>query len=148
MITTCEASEPQAASHPKTAAPGKRIMVVEDDPGLLALYRILLQTRGYRVVTAEDGQAALTAYEREWSDIDLIIAEVCLPKIGGAEMLERMKLNGQLPPVLVCSGAVEYDVEREMRKVGAQWFLPKPLRHRELLGEVERLLDAASAGAS
>jgi DNA-binding response OmpR family regulator len=123
-------------------------MVVEDDPGLLAFYRILLHTRGYRVVTAEDGEEAVLAFERERRDIDLLIADVCLPKLGAVAMLERMKLGGLLPPILVCSGAVEYDVEVELRKVGATCFLPKPFRNREMLNEIERILDAASAGQS
>jgi DNA-binding response OmpR family regulator len=127
---------------------GKRIMVVEDDPGLMSLYRILLHTRGYRVLSAEDGEEALATFEREGRDIDLMIADVCLPRVGAVEMLERMKTGGLLPRILICSGAVEYDVELQLRGAGATWFLPKPFRNREMLGEVERILKIDLAGAS
>jgi len=118
----------------------KRIMVVEDDPGLMTLYRILLHARGYRVITAEDGEEALATFEREGRIIDLLIADVCLPKVGAVEMLIRMKAGGGLPRILICSGAVEYDTELQLRAVGATCFLPKPFRNREMLNEVERIL--------
>ncbi len=127
---------------------GKRIMVVEDDPGLMSLYCILLHARGYRVISAEDGEEALETFEREGRDIDLLIADVCLPRVGGVEMLARMKSGGVLPPILICSGAVEYDVELRLREAGARWFLPKPFRNREMLGEVERILRTEPTGTS
>jgi DNA-binding response OmpR family regulator len=127
---------------------GKRIMVVEDDPGLMTLYRILLHARGYRVIAAEDGEEALATFEREGREIDLLIADVRLPRVGAVEMLVRMKVGGLLPRILICSGAVEYETELELREVGAKWFLSKPFRNREMLGEVERILLTEPTGTS
>ena len=123
-------------------------MVVEDDPGLVSLYRILLHARGYRVITAEDGEEALAMFEREGREIDLLIADVCMPRVGAVEMLVRMKTGGLLPRVLICSGAVEYDTELRLREAGAKWFLPKPFRNRQMLSEVERILLTEPTGAS
>ncbi len=146
---TLEASRDPVASESAPDLPfGKRIMVVEDDPGLMGLYRILLHARGYRVIAAEDGEEALAAFEREGADIDLVIADVCLPRVGAVEMLSRMKVDGALPRVLICSGSVEYDIELRLREVGAKWFLAKPFRNREMLSEVERILSAEVPGMS
>lgn len=142
LACTPEASQPAPAS-----PPGKRIMVVEDDPGLMTLYRLLLHGHGYRVISAEDGDEALETFEREHRDIDLLIADVCLPRVGAVEMLERMKRSGPMPRVLICSGAVEYDVELQLREAGAEWFLPKPFRHRQMIGEVERILLTAPSSS-
>ncbi|MGB8168465.1 MAG: response regulator [Chthoniobacteraceae bacterium] len=127
---------------------GKRIMVVEDDPGLMSLYRILLHGNGYHVFSAEDGEEAIETFEREGRNFDLMIADVCLPQLGAIEMLTRMKTHGQMPPILICSGAVEFDVEQELRDAGAGWFLPKPFRNREMLGEVARILRMVPTGTS
>ena len=137
-----------ADEHFPEPADGKRIMVVEDDPGLVSLYRILLHARGYRVITAEDGEEALAMFEREGREIDLLIADVCMPRVGAVEMLVRMKTGGLLPRVLICSGAVEYDTELRLREAGAKWFLPKPFRNRQMLSEVERILLTEPTGAS
>ena len=123
-------------------------MVVEDDPGLMTLYRILLHARGYRVIAAEDGEEALATFEREGREIDLLIADVCLPRVGAVEMLVRMKTGGLLPRILICSGAVEYETEVQLREAGALWFLPKPFRNRDMLGEVERILLTEPTGTS
>jgi DNA-binding response OmpR family regulator len=149
MSTTLEAARPHAApySTPESLL-GKRIMVVEDDPGLMTLYQIILHAHGYRVLGAEDGDEALEAFEREGRAIDLLIADVCLPRVGAVEMLERMKAAGGLPRVLICSGAVEYETELQLREVGATCFLPKPFRNRDMLNEVERLLHSPIPAAA
>jgi len=126
----------------------KKIMVVEDDPGLMTLYRILLHARGYRVIPAEDGEEALETFEREGRIVDLVIADVCLPKVGAVEMLSRMKAGGSMPHILICSGAVEYDTELQLREAGAEHFLNKPFRNREMLNEVERILQVGSLNAA
>jgi DNA-binding response OmpR family regulator len=123
----------------------KRIMVVEDDPGLVHLYRILLHARGYRVLTAEDGEEAIKAYRRDGAGIDLMIVDLRLPKLDGIAMLARMKSAGMNPRVLVCSGVRKSEVERSLVTLGATHFLAKPFRNREMLDEVERALNAAAA---
>jgi DNA-binding response OmpR family regulator len=126
----------------------KRVMVVEDDPGLLALYRILLNGRGYRVIAAEDGEDAVASFDREGRDIDLVISDVGLPGGGVVAMLEEMKARGALPEVLICSGGVEHATELQLREVGANRFLQKPFRHADILGEIDRILHAPSVATS
>jgi DNA-binding response OmpR family regulator len=130
---------------PAESSLGKLIMIVEDDPGLRSLYRLLLQTRGHRVIAAADGEAALRTFAAEGRDIDLLIADICLPRLGGVEMLTRLKASGlPLPRVLICSGAVEYDTELQLRAIGATHFLPKPFRNGQMLDEVDRMLGEAA----
>lgn len=118
----------------------KRILIVEDDPSVMALYRYLFQRAGYSVITAEDGEEALETFERESRHIDLLITDICLPQIGAVEMLVRMKSRGLLPRILICSGAVEYETELQLREAGAANFLAKPFRHGDILSEVERIM--------
>jgi DNA-binding response OmpR family regulator len=123
-------------------------MVVEDDMALMSLYEILLQSEGYSVIGAEDGEEALRLFERERPVIDLLISDVFLPKVGAVEMLARMNAGGALPPVLICSGAVEYDTEVYLRAAGATHFLPKPFRNHQILGMIHQLLNPPSAAAA
>lgn len=145
MSTPLETPRPESTV---STSEGKCVMVVEDDPGLMALYRILLHGRGYRVISAEDGEVAIETFEREGGGVDLLIADVCLPKIGGVAMLEQMKAQGlRLPRVLICSGAVEYDTELRLRDIGATHFLPKPFRTCDMINEVDRMLSEEADAA-
>lgn len=145
MSTTAAAVSQSEPPHDLLPEPTfeKRIMVVEDDPGLVQLYRILLHARGYRVLTAADGEEALQAYRRDGAGIDLLIVDLRLPRVDGIEVLRRIRAAGMNPRVLVCSGVVKRDVERSLEALGATHFLAKPFRNREMLNEVERALAAA-----
>ncbi len=135
--------------HSVAALPAaKRIMVVDDDPDLLMLYRILLHAQGYRVIAAEDGEEAVATFQREGPAIDLLIADVSLPRVGAVEMLVRMKRVGALPRILICSGGVADEIEAQLRQAGATSFLAKPFRNRQMLGTVERLLLGEPSGTS
>ena len=115
-------------------------MVVEDDPGLMALYEILLNGEGYSVIGAEDGEDALRVFDRVRMDIDLLIADLFLPRMCALEMLTRMRASGPMPRVLICSGAIEPEMEIRMRELGADGFLAKPFRNHQILGAIERML--------
>jgi DNA-binding response OmpR family regulator len=146
MSTPIEAT-PSEPPHELLVEPTfqKRIMVVEDDPGLLHLYRILLHARGYRVLTAEDGEEALKTYRRDGAGIDLMIVDLRLPRLDGIAMLARMKSAGMNPRVLVCSGVPKSQVEQSLAALGTTHFLAKPFRNREMLEEVERALGMGAA---
>jgi signal transduction histidine kinase len=126
------------------AAPGggERILLVEDEEGLLTIGRRVLERHGYRVLTASDGQAALALLRAEREPIDLLVTDVVMPRMGGPQLYEALCRERRAPRVLFTSGYAA----RDIRDTGALDpdlpFLNKPWTISSLLGKVREVLDA------
>jgi len=120
-----------------------RILVVDDDPKTLELYRDVLGDAGHEVVTAEDGIQGLA---RADSNPSLIVVDLMLPKMNGYEFVERLRATDghASTPVIVVSGVATGEWSLH---VGADRFLRKPFRPRELVALVEELLAGGGADA-
>lgn len=122
-----------------------RILVVDDEPNILATLAPLLRTRGYEVSTAMNGRDALQAVERD--NPDLIVLDLGLPDIDGVEVT-RLIRDGRATPILVLSArGAESDKVRAL-DAGADDYVTKPFGPEELLARVRvalRRTDATSA---
>jgi len=122
-----------------------RILVVDDEPNILATLAPLLRTRGYEVSTAMNGRGALEAIERE--NPDLIVLDLGLPDIDGVEVT-RLVRDGRATPILVLSArGAENDKVRAL-DAGADDYVTKPFGPEELLARVRvalRRTEPASA---
>jgi two-component system cell cycle sensor histidine kinase/response regulator CckA len=120
---------------------GETILVVDDDPSVLALIRRVLDRDGYEVLEASNGEVALDVASAHAGPIHLIVSDVNMPEMGGRLLLERVR--GWYPALrfLLISGAdVRTSVEAECpAEITA--FLPKPFTHDELSSAVRALLD-------
>ncbi len=116
------------------------ILVVEDEPGLRGLVYEILSARGYKVVTAEDGQQALALFTDN-PDIDLVVSDIGLPKVGGIDMFRAMKGSKPEVKVILVSGFVEEHDRKRMTEAGVNRFVQKPYRPAELLSIVRQVLD-------
>ena len=116
------------------ASPRARILVVEDDPSILLGLRMNLETEGYRVDVAEDGELGLSkARDGEW---DLIILDVMLPRMNGYELLSALRAARDRTPVLMLSAkSTELDKIIGL-DVGADDYVTKPFAVGELLARV------------
>ena len=126
---------------PPTPATGRRVLVVDDNPGVRSLVGHLLSASGFRGRSAVDGAWALEEIGAE--PPELVVLDVMLPGLDGYEATRRIKARADapfLPVVLVTAGTV--DRERGL-EVGADDFLSKPIDRVELLARVQ---PAAPAG--
>jgi two-component system alkaline phosphatase synthesis response regulator PhoP len=115
-----------------------RILLVEDEPGLVMTVSDLLQLEGLEVQTAMDGEAGLSAATSE--NFDLIILDVMLPKKGGFEVCRELRQRGVDVAVLMLTAKSQV-VDRVVGlKLGADDYLVKPFDPAELLARVEALL--------
>jgi CheY-like chemotaxis protein len=115
------------------------ILVVEDDFDICALIRIFLENAGYTVVTADDGEEGLRAYQMHQPSIALLLTDVRMPKMNGVELADRvLQLNSHLP-VLFMSG----DAPRlNLRSL----CLAKPFNSADLVGAVASVLGGSDSG--
>ena len=111
------------------------ILVADDETPVRELVRHILETAGYAVLTAGDGEQALQVSRTFPTTIDLLLSDVFMPRLGGMALREQMLRERPAMKVLLLSGAVQQPPE------GVK-FLRKPFRAEILRHHVRRLLTA------
>ena len=124
---------------------GKRVLVVEDDPSIAIGLRINLESEGYVVQVAEDGESGLDLART--TDPDLIVLDVMLPKRNGLEVLHDLRAEGRTMPIIILSAkAAEMDKVAGL-ELGAEDYVAKPFSLAELLARVRAALRRGPAPA-
>ncbi len=117
------------------------ILVVEDNADMRELFCTVLSDHGYRCIPATDGQDALELMEREY--VDLIVADIMMPRVDGCELTRVLRgAKMELPVLLVTAKDQFEDMQRGFR-AGADDYMIKPINVRELVLRVEALLRRA-----
>ena len=115
--------------------PKRTILCVDDNEQSLSIRKVMLETRGYRVVTCANGREALGVFER--GGIDLVLSDLVMPDLDGTELIERVKTLSPETPAILFSGKIKV-YERDTR---ADIFLPKGMfAPAELLERIRVLL--------
>ncbi len=123
------------------------ILIVDDDPQLLRLVRLNLESEGYHVLAAGDASSALAHLSREAPE--LILLDVLLPGMNGYELCQRIR-EFSSTPIIFLTAKVEDTDKVEGLKLGADDYLTKPFNIQELLARIEAVLRRTdgSKGAS
>jgi DNA-binding response OmpR family regulator len=121
-------------------SPTARILVVDDDPGLLVLMTKMLERIGPKPLIAETGTGALAILERE--PIDLLILDLMLPDLDGFEILRQVREDGrfQQMPILILSAKADPDTISRGFELGADAYLTKPYLPNTLVSRVKTLM--------
>jgi two-component system, cell cycle sensor histidine kinase and response regulator CckA len=116
------------------------ILVADDEVPVRDFIRYILETAGYAVLTAADGEQALHVSRTFPTTIHLLVSDVLMPKLGGVALREQILRERPAMKVLLMSGTIEHPVE------GVE-FLRKPFQAETLRDHVRRLLSPARAGS-
>lgn len=128
--------DPETRAHLK----GKKILLVDDDPGVRMFAEKVLASSGYRLTTAEDGASALDAI-KNGRDFDLLIADMVMPdEITGLDIASAFSIKFPGSGILFCSGYPEKILRGNGRLAVTGEVLPKPYDLTALLTKVEQLL--------
>ena len=119
--------------------PEPTVLVADDEIGVRESVGRALQREGFRVVPAEDGQAALDALRR--GGVDLLVADLRMPGLGGLELLRAAKLLAPEVEVIVLSGHGTVEEAVEAMKEGAYDFLTKPFGRAQLVRAIRQALE-------
>jgi CheY-like chemotaxis protein len=127
------------------AQEGEAVLLVEDEPGVRMIIGRMLREQGYRVLEAAHGRDALAIAEDAATRIDLIIADVVMPGLGGRELATRLAERRPGIPILFTSGYTGHDVV-ERGLIERDWpFLAKPAAPGALARKVREVLDSREA---
>jgi two-component system response regulator CpxR len=115
--------------------PKRTILCVDDDERSLSIRKVMLETRGYRVLTCTDPDRAVDMMTL--GGIDLVLADLMMPKLSGARLIDRLKAISPDTPALLFSGSVNCCTEESL----ADGWLPKgEFAPMELLERIRVLL--------
>lgn len=123
-----------------------RILLVEDEEGLILTLTDRLRSEGFEVVSAKDGEAGLDAAVSQ--SFDLIILDVMLPKKNGYDVCRDLRQSGISTPILMLTAKGETIDKVLGLKLGADDYLTKPFEVIELLARIEALLRRSPAKAN
>ena len=118
-------------------APAKTILVVDDEPRLVSLVETYLTQSGFRVQTASNGREALSVAEH--SHPDLIILDIMMPEMDGYEFM-RLYRAEHATPIILLTARVDNDEKVLGLESGADDYMTKPFRPRELMARVKSVL--------
>ena len=117
------------------------VLLVEDEEGIRRAAQRVLQKFGYQVLTAGDGEEALTILRRE-SPVDLVLTDLVMPKLGGRGLYDAVRQSGGHQRFLFVSGYTARDVQESAQIEEGMRFLSKPWTLPDLVGQVREALDA------
>lgn len=115
----------------------QKILVIEDEEGIVHLLKLYLKDAGYTVVAAKDGADGLALHAREGPD--LVILDIMLPTLDGFEVCRRIRAWSSTP-ILMLTARVAEDDRVQGFDLGADDYLVKPFSPRELVGRVRAIL--------
>lgn len=121
------------------------ILVVEDNLDLRELLCSALHENGYRAIGAENGEQAISILSG--TVVDLVVADIMMPKMNGFELTKAMRDAGILCPLLIVTAREDYDSLQKAFSLGADDYMIKPINVKELIVRVKALLRRAKISA-
>jgi len=125
-----------------TARGSETVLLVEDEESVRGLVRETLESRGYTVLEAADGEAALVLAQSFETHIDLLVTDVVMPGMSGRELAAQLKQTRQQTRVLFLSGYTEDAIAQEGGLEPGAAFLQKPFTLQNLARKVREVLQA------
>ncbi len=122
----------------------QRILIIEDEEGIIHLLNLYLKDAGFSVVVARDGADGLALHARERPD--LVILDIMLPTLDGFEICRRIR-SWSKTPILMLTARGDEDDRIQGLELGADDYLVKPFSPRELVSRVKAILRRMSGGS-
>jgi PAS domain S-box-containing protein len=117
------------------------VLLVDDEPLVRDLGAEILRSYGYQVILASDGSEALELYRDKAEKIDLVVLDLIMPNLGGAETLAKLRELDPLVKVVICTGHGSRETVRQPLPGAEENLVHKPFRPESLALAVRRTLD-------
>lgn len=114
-----------------------KILVVDDDLNICELLKLYLENDGYTVITANDGKAAVDAFEAK--SPDLVLLDIMLPKIDGWQVCREIRKTSSVPIIMLTAKGETFDKVLGL-ELGADDYVTKPFEAKEVMARVKAVL--------
>ncbi len=119
----------------------EHILVVDDEKPITEMEKFMLENLGYKVSTFTSSIEALRKYQNQPNDIDLLITDMTMPNMTGAELIQSVRMINPNLPVILCSGFSDLMDEKKANQIERLVFLKKPILKKDFAKAVRDLLD-------
>jgi len=137
-------SEPQRAETARSrfsaAGRGERVLIVDDEPLVLNAHRRLLESLGYEVTAAANGEEALRRFREAPHAFDLVLTDQTMPSLSGADLARALFAIRADLPVILCTGYSDQIDDQGARRIGLRALLHKPIDRETLSAAVQQAL--------
>jgi PAS domain S-box-containing protein len=141
-----ESIPPEPAFHETTAAHHNgTILLVDDEAVIIEAVGDMISHLGYRLEIARSGEKALELYQANQGAIDLVILDLVMPSMGGAETFDKLKTMDPQVKVLLCSGFSAEGQATELLQRGCLGFIQKPFNLNQFAYKLGRVLNKETA---
>jgi PAS domain S-box-containing protein len=134
--------EPVVQKTREAAGGSETILLVEDETLLREMAKLILVSKGYTVLTANDGTQALEVYERHRAAISLVLTDLGLPKVNGPEVVRRLHEMDPSLRILVATGYLEPEIRSQLSALGVIDVIQKPYSPEDIEHKVRNALDS------
>ncbi|MFH1034408.1 MAG: ATP-binding protein [Pseudomonadota bacterium] len=146
LLPLAEESAVAEADQPQTPSRGSgRILLVDDEPEVLAAGGAILRRLGYQVEGRADGAQAWRAFQEDPQGFNLVITDQAMPELTGLGLARRIRSLPSAVPLILCTGFLEPRLEEELAQLGIAEVLHKPYSRARLAGAAQRALAASLA---
>lgn len=118
----------------------KTVLLVDDEPKIRELFKEILESAGYKVVTASDGQEGLEKYRKNMPD--LVITDLDMPKMEGNELAVEIRKINPVQRIILVSGEPQYMLDKLKKEVGFNGVMQKPVKIKDLEKVVSDVISA------
>lgn len=145
-ISDTQGEQPQKQVVASPQPGSETILLAEDEQAVRTFARTLLEKNGYKVLVAEDGEAAINLFKAHKNDIHLALLDVVMPKMSGRDVYEV--IIGERPdlPVVFCTGYAADNMDSDFLETRGISLINKPYAPRTLLTELRKILGAVNHG--
>lgn len=119
----------------------KQIALIDDDRNIVTSLSLFLQTEGFKIITAHDGEAGYALIQKEKPD--LAILDIKMPRMDGIELLKNLRKNTEMPIIMLTSKDDEIDQISGLES-GADDYVTKPFSQKLLLARIQTLIRRVS----
>ncbi len=129
---------PQGVEHP--GVDRATVLLVDDEEALRSLMATALEEAGTKVFEAGDGEEGLEQFHRHAEEIDVVVLDLTMPRLGGEEVFQRIRATRPGTCVILSSGYTEEDINRQFAGKGLSGFIEKPFTPSELIEKIRSVL--------
>ncbi|HHP7244703.1 MAG TPA: response regulator [Elainellaceae cyanobacterium] len=140
-------AQPQMSQTIRSKLPpghGELVLVVDDEKSVCDITKTLLETHGYRVITAQDGIEALSVYTQNQSDINAVLVDMMMPNADGPTTIRSLQAINPRVKIVAVSGLSSNRSSAESAGTSVKAFLPKPYTAETLLKTLHDVLPAST----